>query len=135
VKNGFISHFLEGTMMKLHRIPTLLVALVVAIPAVSMADDHDRDYERDRAAWQHDHPDWDHPGYRHDDYRGAGPDHRWRRGDRIPREYWGPQYVVTDWRGHHLSEPPRGYHWVQVNGDYVLAAIATGVILDTLLTQ
>ena len=43
--------------------------------------------------------------------------------------------MVNDWRGHHLSEPPRGYHWVQVNGDYVLAAVATGVILDTLLTQ
>ena len=44
-------------------------------------------------------------------------------------------YEVADWRGHHLSEPPRGYHWVEVNGDYVLAAVATGVILDTLLTQ
>ena len=121
--------------MKLHRIPALLAALAVAIPAISMADPQDRDYEHDRASWQHDHPDWDHPGYRHDAYRGVGPDHQWHHGDRIPREYWGPRYVVTDWRGHHLSEPPRGYHWVQVNGDYVLAAIATGVILDTLLTQ
>ena len=29
--------------------------------------------------------------------------------------------------------PPSGYHWVQVNGDFVLAAVATGVIADMLL--
>ena len=126
--------------MKLQRIPTLLAALAVAIPAISMADpgDHDRDHDRDRghASAQHDRPDWDHPGYRHDYYRGAGPNHEWQRGGRLPNEYRGHQYVVNDWRGHHLSAPPRGYHWVQVNGgDYVLAAVATGIILDTLLTQ
>ncbi len=118
--------------MKIQRISTLLAALVVAaVPAISMADDHhDRDHGRDHAR-----ADWDHPGYRHDDYRGAGPNHDWHRGNRLPREYWGNHYVVDDWRGHHLSAPPRGYHWVQVNGDYVLAAVATGIILDTLLTQ
>ena len=123
--------------MKFHRIPTLLAALAVAIPAISMADpqDHDRDHDRDHAAWQHDRPDWDHPGYRHDYYRGVGPNHEWQRGGRLPNEYRGHNHEVADWRGHHLSEPPRGYHWVEVNGDYVLAAVATGIILDTLLTQ
>ena len=109
--------------MKLQRISALLAALMMAVPLVSMADDHQ------------DRPDWDHPGYRHDEYRGVGPNHEWHRGGRLPNEYRGDRYVVNDWRGHHLSEPPRGYHWVQVNGDYVLAAVATGVILDTLLTQ
>ena len=94
-------------------------------------DDHDRDHQ----AMQHDRPDWDHPGYRHDEYRGAGPNHEWRRGNSLPSEYRDNRYVVNDWRGHHLSAPPRGYHWVQVNGDYVLAAVATGIILDTLLSQ
>jgi Ni/Co efflux regulator RcnB len=128
-------------MMKFNRLPTLLAALAVAIPAISMADpsDHDRDrdhdHDRGHAAWQHDRPDWDHPGYRHDYYRGAGPDHDWQRGSRLPREYRDSRYVVNDWRGHHLSPPPRGYHWVQVDGDYVLAAVATGIILDTLLSQ
>ena len=123
--------------MKLHPIPALLAALAVALPTLSMAapsdhEDHDRDH---RAEVQHDRADWNHPGYRHDYYRGAGPDHQWQRGDRLPSDYRARRYVVNDWRGHHLSSPPRGYHWVQVNGDYVLAAIATGVILDTLLTQ
>ena len=67
--------------------------------------------------------------------RGAGPDHRFHRGDRLPAEYRNRTYVVDDWRGHRLSAPPRGYHWVQVGGDYVLAAIATGVILQLLLNN
>jgi Ni/Co efflux regulator RcnB len=65
--------------------------------------------------------------------RGAGPNHDFRRGERLPAQYRHNQYVVDDWRGHHLSAPPRGYHWVQTGGDYVLVAIATGVILQLLL--
>ena len=66
---------------------------------------------------------------------GAGPDHAFYRGGRLPHEYRNRQYVVDDWRGHHLSAPPRGYHWVQTGGDYVLAAIATGVIASILLNH
>ncbi len=40
-----------------------------------------------------------------------------------------------DRRGHHLSAPPRGYHWVQSGSDYILVAIATGVILNLLLNN
>ncbi|AMP04581.1 RcnB family protein [Collimonas pratensis] len=65
--------------------------------------------------------------------RGAGPDHAFYRGQRLPPEYRNRQYVVDDWRGHHLSAPPRGYHWVQTGGDYVLVAISTGIILQMLL--
>jgi len=124
-------------MMKLRHLSALVAAVAVSLPGVSMADPgyHDHDHGRYDTDWHHDRPDWDHPGYRHDYYRGVGPEHRWQRGDRIPRQYWGRRYVVTDWRAHHLSAPPRGYHWVQVDGDYVLAGIATGIILDTLLTQ
>ena len=69
------------------------------------------------------------------DERGAGPNHDFHRGGRIPVEYRHTQYVVDDWRGHHLSAPPRGYHWVQTGGDYVLVAIATGIILQLLLNN
>jgi Ni/Co efflux regulator RcnB len=65
--------------------------------------------------------------------RGAGPDHAWYRGDHLPPQYRSHQYVVDDWRAHHLNAPPHGYHWVQAGGDYVLAAIATGVIASILL--
>jgi len=69
------------------------------------------------------------------DERGAGPNHAFHRGDRLPAEYRHRNYVVDDWRGHNLSAPPRGYHWVQTGGDYVLVAIATGVILQLLLNN
>ena len=67
------------------------------------------------------------------DERGAGPDHNFHRGGHLPTQYRSNQYVVDDWRGHHLSAPPRGYHWVQTGGDYVLVAIATGIIMQLLL--
>jgi Ni/Co efflux regulator RcnB len=65
--------------------------------------------------------------------RGGGPNRNWYRGDRLPPEYRTRHYVVNDWRGHRLSAPPRGYQWVQAGSDYVLVAIATGVIAQLLL--
>lgn len=75
------------------------------------------------------------PDRAHMDERGAGPNHEFRRGQRLPPEYRGHQYVVDNWRDHHLSAPPRGYHWVQTGADYVLVAVATGVILNMILGQ
>ncbi len=72
------------------------------------------------------------PGY---EGRGAGPNHNFHRGGRLPQEYRNRQYVVDDWRGHHLNAPPRGYQWVQTGGDYLLVAIATGIIAQILLSQ
>ena len=73
-------------------------------------------------------------GPRHD-MRGAGPNHDWQRGYRVPPQYRSHHYVVNDWRGHHLSAPPRGYHWIQNGGDYLLVAIATGVIASMVLNS
>lgn len=67
--------------------------------------------------------------------RGAGPDHSFYAGSRLPPAYHQRRYVVNDWRSHQLRAPPRGYHWVQSGGDYLLVAIATGVILQLLLSN
>ena len=68
--------------------------------------------------------------------RGAGPSHDWYRGSYLPREYHSRHYIVNDWRGHHLYAPPSGYHWVQApGGDYLLVAVATGLIASILLNQ
>ncbi|MFT4193988.1 RcnB family protein [Ottowia sp.] len=67
--------------------------------------------------------------------RGAGPDHRFHQGQRLPSEWRHQQYVVNDWRAHHLRPPPRGYQWVQVGADYVLIAVATGVIASLILSN
>lgn len=73
--------------------------------------------------------------YRYDE-RSYGPgyqNYQLRRGGYLPPQYRSRQYIVEDWRGHRLSRPPVGYHWVQVGGDYVLVAITTGIILQLLL--
>lgn len=58
-----------------------------------------------------------------------------RRGGRVPMYLNNRTYVVSDWRGHRLTAPPRGYHWVQVGPDYVLVAITTGIIASLILSQ
>ncbi|WP_395318587.1 RcnB family protein [Variovorax sp. UC74_104] len=70
------------------------------------------------------------------DRRGFPQPHaEWRRGGRVPPEYRGRNYVVQDWRAYRLQQPPRGYQWVGVGGDFVLAAIATGVIANIIAGQ
>ncbi len=97
-------------------------------------DRHDRNDHEARAAQR-----WHYTGrsYRFDgrDERGAGPNHQFHRGERLSGEYSQRYYVVDDWRDHRLSAPPRGYHWIQAGGDYVLVAIATGIIVDLLLNH
>ena len=52
----------------------------------------------------------------------------WRRGSSLPPYYRG--YVVNDYHRYHLRQPPRGYAWYRVGNDYLLAAIASGIIFD-----
>ena len=73
--------------------------------------------------------------FRRDDTRGGGPRHDVRRGQRLSQEYRTNRYVVSDWRERRLSAPPRGHHWVSAGNDYVLAAIATGIIAQVLLSN
>jgi Ni/Co efflux regulator RcnB len=94
-------------------------------------DRDDRRYDRDDRwrdpRWYGGRPRWDvgryypPPGYY---YR------RWERGARLPPAYYAPRYVVVDPYRYGLRPPPYGCHWVRVGGDVILAAIATGVVLD-----
>ncbi|MBS0334853.1 MAG: RcnB family protein [Proteobacteria bacterium] len=51
----------------------------------------------------------------------------WRRGYHMRHDDWARGQRV-DWHAHHLRRPPRGYEWREVDGNYVMAAVATGVI-------
>ncbi|WP_449429598.1 RcnB family protein [Rhodanobacter umsongensis] len=112
---------------------TLLTTGSLALAAPDR-DDHGR---HDRGRQGHDQ--------RHDDRRSHGNDHRrygyrdggpryrghphWQRGHR----YNGPTYVVRNYGSYRLRPPPRGYHWVRANNDFLLVAVATGIILDVAL--
>lgn len=54
----------------------------------------------------------------------------WRHGDYLPRSYCESRYIVHDYDAYHLSRPPRGHHWVRVNDDVILAAVATGLVVS-----
>ena len=88
-------------------------------------DDHHDDRHDNGHSDHHDNwNDHDHDHFiRHDD---------WRRGRRLPPDYWEHARRVDDWRDHHLRRPPRGYEWREVDGNYVLAAVATGLIASVI---
>lgn len=114
-------------------------------------EDHDRrdhgwrreDYGRrdhgwrreDRGRWRRGDDRGEHRGWERFDAdryrRPPGYYYRiWERGERLPIAYRAPEYIVPDAAIYHLAPPPPGYCWVRVDNRAVLAAIATGVILD-----
>jgi Ni/Co efflux regulator RcnB len=91
-------------------------------------DRHDNDRHDDRhdSQWERHAPKrYKAPG-RYQPPRGYQA-RQWHRGDKLPPAYRGKAYVV-DYRHYGLGAPPRGYQYVRVNNDVVLAAVATGVI-------
>lgn len=85
-------------------------------------DEDDRDRDGRDGDRRHEHG-W------HGDY---DRDHRWHPWERGHR-YYGPVYEVRDYRSYRLRPPPRGYHWVRDDNDYLLIGIGTGIILDMVI--
>lgn len=97
----------------------IAVATVVltTLPGIALAQD--RDHDRQAPPPQHSHY------VHHSD---------WHRGGRISHDDWDRGRQV-DYRHYHLRRPPRGYEWREVDGNYVLAAIATGVIASVVIAS
>ncbi|MFP5392470.1 MAG: RcnB family protein [Gammaproteobacteria bacterium] len=91
---------------------------------------YSRRYEDHRADYRDEHRYA--PVYSH---RGAGPRYDLYQGNRLPRTYYSDRYVVRDWQRYRLSAPPRGTQWVRAGNDYVLVALATGIIAQVLLNN
>ena len=72
----------------------------------------------------------DHRDDHHDDHYVRHDE--WHKGAKIRHEDWDRGRAV-DYRTYHLRRPPRGYEWRAVDGNYVLAAVATGVIASTIV--
>jgi len=58
----------------------------------------------------------------------------WKKGAKMRDEDWKRGEHV-DYREHHLRAPPHGYEWRLVDGNYVLAAVATGVIASVVTAE
>lgn len=99
---------------------------------------HDRDRRDDRrhysAGYREGYRDARRHDRRHDRHHDRHPPHGWARGHDYRRGYRGPVYVVNDYHRYDLRRPPRGHHWVRDDrGNYLLVAVATGIIADLLL--
>jgi Ni/Co efflux regulator RcnB len=75
-------------------------------------------------------------GHNHD--RGNNHDNHqyvrhneWKKGAHMQQQDWGRGEPV-DYRANHLNAPRRGYEWRRVDGNYVMAAVATGVIFSVI---
>ena len=120
---------------------TIMAAMVLSLAAGSLAfadppRDHDRGHHDDRHQMAEHHAMRDEHAHGkfmmsdryvrpHGYYR-----HSWRRGEHLPPAYRGSAYVIPDPVVYRLRAPPAGYYWVRVDNNAVLAAVATGVVLD-----
>lgn len=66
--------------------------------------------------------------------KDRGSQHRWSRGQRMGYNDWRNAPRV-DYRHYHLRQPPRGYEWRQRNDQFILVAIATGLIASIILSS
>jgi Ni/Co efflux regulator RcnB len=97
-------------------------------------DKHDNRDRYDNRGWQDNRGRGDNRGYRGYGMHDRGRHEGWyKRGGYMPVEYRSDRYYVSDWRVYHLRQPPRGYRWVRSdNGDFLMVAIATGIIASIL---
>lgn len=51
----------------------------------------------------------------------------WRNGHRMAQNDWNRGERI-DYHSHRLPPPRHGYEWREVDGNYVMAAVATGLI-------
>jgi Ni/Co efflux regulator RcnB len=63
---------------------------------------------------------------------GNGYSH-WQRGQYVSPRY--RSYVIYDYGNYRLRPPPHGYRWVRADNDYLLVAIATGLIFDVIIND
>lgn len=122
------------------RVAAAFVAISLVTASAAMADSR-RDHHGRRDNWDHHGERYDrdqhHNRFRPRPYRQPAGyrDHHWRRGEHLPVAYYAPPHIVHDYHVHHLHRPPHGYHWVRVDRDAVLAAIASGVVLDVIYNR
>ena len=81
------------------------------------------------SAFAQDHHDNDrhepHPYVKHDE---------WKKGYHMKHEDWD-RGTRVDYTTYHLRKPPSGYEWREVDGNYVMAAVATGIVASVVVAS
>ena len=90
-------------------------------------------YSQPRAVYNQPRYVYNQPSYTYSAPQYYGHTQRYYRGGYLPRQYLAGNYYVNNWQAYPgLYAPPYGYQWVDTGGDFVLAAIATGLIVNLL---
>ncbi|WP_380184316.1 RcnB family protein [Kalamiella sp. sgz302252] len=100
-------------------------------------------HEQQHGNPQHEQRDGQHVNPQHEPQRepqhNARPaEHRqdqhqaFHKGRPLPEKYRGEGYQVNDWHKRGLKAPPAGHRWQNIDGNYVLIAVATGVITSVI---
>jgi Ni/Co efflux regulator RcnB len=107
------------------RLVIAAAALTLLATPVFAQDNEHRDDRRNDAMMSH-----------HDDHSNSmmmqGHHGDWHKGDRIGHDDWDRGERVADYHQYRLRRPPHGYEWRRVDNNYVLAAVAGGVIASVI---
>jgi Ni/Co efflux regulator RcnB len=112
---------------------TLALSLLAGTAATASAQprhDDRRDNDRYEQSRHRDNDRYE-QNRRHDNGNHYGQQkkkHRWAKGERLDRSYYADRSRYVDYRRHQLRAPPRGYQWVQVDNNYAMVALTTGLI-------
>jgi len=121
--------------MKKLLIGALALSLAGASIATAQPGGHDDHNDGRNGGQMHGGPGGGGPGGGHPGWgRDQGGGHQWRQGERMGYSDWQSAQPI-DYREHHFRRPPRGYEWRQSNGQYILAAVATGAIASIILNN
>ncbi len=93
------------------------------LAAIAQQDEH----QDDHAQQQGDHHE-DHSQQKYVQHK------EWKHGYHMNHDDWNRGQPV-DYHTYHLQEPRSGYEWRQVDGNYVMAAVATGVIASVVIAS
>lgn len=128
-------------MNKFSKVVALSTMAMTLTSGISFAQDRPDDRNRPNNSQGGD------PSHNRDQPRGSGnrDQHRdgghsyvhhkeWRKGYHMRDDDWRRGSRV-DYRQNRLSRPPSGYEWREVDGNYVLGAIATGVIASVIIAS
>jgi len=111
--------------MKIFLIAAAALSLAAPSLATAQPNDHQHDGRNAQQGGQQQHPGWG---------REYGGGHNFHRGERMGYNDWSGAQPV-DYRQHHLRRPPHGYEWRQSNGQFILGAIATGLVASAIMSR
>jgi len=104
----------------------IAIALLTSSAAVAQPGEHDNRQNGNRGHSNNGR----HAGWGQD----RGGQHRWKRGERMGYNDWNNAPSV-DYRQYHLRQPPRGYEWRRQGDQFILGAIAGGLITSIMMSN